>query len=425
MGKDESYYYLAASAMFTFDIAFYVNDIHFQKITLSDVICDVQFRAEIEEELSKQPGHIKWYIDGIEKEDVRDSLKWETFLSPGEHDVRMVVRLVNEITEATRETRITVADIVLNQPKDIVICAGETVPAISFTGTNVDTVQWEVVSSSGTAIGMVANKGMGTIPAFKAVNNGIFPDTVKITAKPKSADNCKGEPKKFIIVVNPLPVLAQPANLTFYPCETVPAISFTGINVDTVIWTAVNGTATGMSANSGKGSIPSFITSHNGVATITVTPKSSKGCMGEAKTFTVTVNPLPALDPIANITLCAGETVPAVSFTGANIPAIRWDAPEGISIGMPLSSGKGSIPSFMATNTGSTDISVTITAIPEFTNDCEGEAITFTITVKPLPVLTPISDITLCPGVTSSVISFSGNNVNTAQRHGMLPQEAP
>jgi gliding motility-associated-like protein len=72
-------------------------------------------------------------------------------------------------------------------------------------------------------------------------------------------------------------------------------ISFSGTNIDEVIWkvTSGSGTAIGMSADSGTNTIPSFTAINNGSTAISVeiavTPKSAEGCIGETKTFTITV----------------------------------------------------------------------------------------------------------------------------------------
>ena len=64
-------------------------------------------------------------------------------------------------------------------------------------------------------------------------------------------------------------------------------------------------------AASGTGDIASFLGQNTGTvpvyATITVTPSyTSEGntCTGTPVSFTIRVNPIPVIDPIANITVC-------------------------------------------------------------------------------------------------------------------------
>ena len=75
-------------------------------------------------------------------------------------------------------------------------------------------------------------------------------------------------------------------------------------------------------AASGTGNIASFtaINATNApvVATIVVTPSYTNGgvtCIGSSKTFTITVNPTPTVNAVANQTVCAGALVTA-TFSG-------------------------------------------------------------------------------------------------------------
>ena len=52
------------------------------------------------------------------------------------------------------------------------------------------------------------------------------------------------------------------------------------------------------------------------MATITVTP-TANGCAGLPETFTITVDPIPTVDPIADEVLCANANTTAVNYTGA------------------------------------------------------------------------------------------------------------
>jgi hypothetical protein len=78
MGNLESYYYLAAAAARKLDASFYINEIHYQDIDTLNLFCidTLHFRADVTYPLSLSEGHLKWYIDGVEKTDVRDSINW-------------------------------------------------------------------------------------------------------------------------------------------------------------------------------------------------------------------------------------------------------------------------------------------------------------------------------------------------------------
>jgi len=206
IGNVESYYYLASSGMRSLIFpAFYANDIPNENLA-STVFCTqfIEFCAKIEGDMSTIQGHLKWYIDDVEEVGARDRLSWSKTLANGRYKITLVALSMDEETVKTVESFITIEGAELDYPKNIVLCAGETVNQISFTGSNVDasTCNWEVTSGSGTAIGMKANSGTGVIPSFIAVNIGTSNITVAVTVTPITSGGCEGEPKTFTIKVD-------------------------------------------------------------------------------------------------------------------------------------------------------------------------------------------------------------------------------
>ena len=198
LAEAEAYYYLAASAMRILDAFFYVNDIHFQEI--SDPICDqpVRFKAEIRDPMSPNPGYLKWYIDGVEEIAARDQIEWEKTFTGGKYVIKMeVVMSTGEVK--IRETDITVESPVLNQPDNISVCTGETVPDIIFTGTDLSTIVWN--APNGTSIGMPANSGQGDIRSFTATNSTHETIIVTVTVTPENSVGCNGKAEIFTITV--------------------------------------------------------------------------------------------------------------------------------------------------------------------------------------------------------------------------------
>src|SRR6185369_16661750 len=132
--------------------------------------------------------------------------------------------------------------------------------------------------------------------------NTIVTATISVTP---AANSCTGAAVPFTITVNPTPTLVQPQNQTL--CSGSPtSVSFAGDVSGTVLnWTNSN-PAIGLGA-SGLGDIGTFnlLNSGNSIisSTITVTP-GANGCTGSSKSFTITVNPTPTLNPTSNQTLC-------------------------------------------------------------------------------------------------------------------------
>ncbi|MCB0577217.1 MAG: hypothetical protein KDC61_21840, partial [Saprospiraceae bacterium] len=84
-------------------------------------------------------------------------------------------------------------------------------------------------------------------------------------------------------------------------------------------------------------------------ATITVTPNYTNNgvsCPGAPKTFTITVNPLPTVDPVSGQTMCSGTATAAVSFTGSLAGTVFNWTNSTPSIGL-AASGSGNIASFV------------------------------------------------------------------------------
>ena len=419
IAPEEGYFYLLSSAMRTIDAFFYVNDVHFQEVY--EVICEqpVHFRNDVVDgRMSTEEGHLKWFIDDDEVEEVRDQVEWERHFVAGVYKIKMEV-IMEDGELRIRETSITIETPELSQPPSITLCAGDTVPTISFTGINIANVSW--TAPNGTRIGLPSNTGTGDIQSFRAVNNSTVTDSVTITVTPFSPNGCEGEPKTFKITVNPLPVLNPLRDTTLCAGDTVPSISFTGSNVNSIIWEAINGTTIGMNPSNGTGNIPGFTTTnttaYSQTATILVTPYSSADCKGVTRTFTITVDPLPILNSIQNIAFCPGEEVPEISF-GSNAHNFIWEAPDGITIGMNLSSGTGNIPGFTATNNTDQTQLVTVTVTPRSDSKCEGKEQTFTITVyqKELLAVDLGNDTIICQ-LDSLLLNADHPNADSYQWH--------
>jgi hypothetical protein len=283
------------------------------------------------------------------------------------------------------------------------LCNGASTGAVNFSGAVAGTTySW---TNSNTTIGLGAS-GSGNIPSFTATNSGTTAVTSTITVTP-SASGCGGTPQTFTITVNPTPTVTQPSNQALCNSAASSAVNFSGAVAGTTYsWTNSN-TAIGLGA-SGTGNIPTFTATNAGTTaisgTITVTPSAS-GCGGTPQTFTITVNPTPTVTQPSNQALCNGASTGAVNFSGAVAGTTYSWTNSNTTIGLGAS-GSGNIPSFTATNSGTTAVTSTITVTPS-ASGCGGTPRTFTITVNPTPDVTQPANVALCRGSTSSAISFS------------------
>jgi len=303
-------------------------------------------------------------------------------------------------------------------PSNISVCNGGTVSATSFTSTPAGgTFSW---TNSNTAIGLTSS-GTGNVPSFTATNSGTSNITATLTVTP-TVNSCVGTSSSYTITVKPTPTVTVPSNISVCNGGMVSATSFTSTPAGgTFSWTNSN-TAIGLTS-SGTGNVPSFTATNSGTsnitATITVTP-TVNSCVGTSSSYTITVKPTPTVTVPSNISVCNGSTVSATSFTSTPAGGTFSWTNSNTAIGL-TSSGSGNIPSFTATNTGTASISATITVTPTV-NSCVGTPSSYTITVKPTPVVTAPSNITVCnngivPAVnftsTPAGATFSWTNSNT------------
>ncbi|MBK8968297.1 MAG: hypothetical protein IPM36_16850 [Lewinellaceae bacterium] len=293
------------------------------------------------------------------------------------------------------------------------LCGGSATTAVAFSGTVPGTTfNW---TNSAPSIGLAAS-GSGNIASFTATNTGGTPVVATITVTPVFTANglsCSGTPVVFTITVNPTAQVNQPANVvTCGGASTV--VNFTTTTPGTTYtWTNSN-TAIGLAAGgSGNISFTAATVLAQTVATIVVTPSYINGgvsCPGTPRTFTITVNPLPTVDPVGSQTMCSGTATTAVTFTGSLPGTVFQWTNDNPSIGL-AASGSGNIASFITQNT-SPDVQVaTITVTPVFNvtgGSCPGTPISFTITVYPLPIVNVGADVTICENQVANLTAQLG-----------------
>jgi hypothetical protein len=188
-------------------------------------------------------------------------------------------------------------------------------------------------------------------------------------------------------------VLAQTSQS---PTQTVPVGNepylVTPAPGSTYNWTITPGNSGTDWGINGSGNSISVDWNRSGVYTLSVVETNASGCQGLPVSVVVTVNPGPSVDDPQDQAVCGGSPIASVNFTGG-VPGTvyNWtnDTP---SIGL-AATGTGNIVSFNAVNTGSSPVVATITVTPSYTNagiTYTGTPQSFTITVNPLPVTSPI-----------------------------------
>ncbi len=131
---------------------------------------------------------------------------------------------------------------------------------------------------------------------------------------------------------------------------------------------------------------------------------SSGGC-STIKSVLVTVNPTPIVTVPTTIDVCNGGAVSTTAFTSTPTGGTYTWTNSNTAIGL-VALGTGNITGFNATNTTSAAISSTITVTPTV-NGCLGTANSYTINVKPTPIVTVPTTIDVCNGGALATTAFT------------------
>ena len=292
------------------------------------------------------------------------------------------------------------------------ICSGGNFIYTATSATSGAVFNWSRASVAGISQG--AASGSGNVN--EVLTNTTASPVVVTYVYVVSANGCTNSPGQNVTVtVQPVPSVVDPADQVVCAGTNTTLVDFSSTGVGTN-YNWVNDTPSiGLPAG-GSGNIAAFNALNSGstpvVATITVTPLYAS-CTGAAQSFTITVNPAPTVNAIADQVVCAASSTTAITFGGV---ATTYDwTNTNSAIGLALSgTGVTGIPAFTANNTGNTVQVATITVTPRYVNGavtCLGVSRTFTITVNPIPdASTNHQDI--CSGQTTNVLISNPNGVS-------------
>jgi hypothetical protein len=261
-------------------------------------------------------------------------------------------------------------------------CNGLFTSTFTFSGTPGASYNWV---NSNTNIGLGAS-GTGNITPFLTPDTILTMTTGTIVVTP-TLNGCSGTPMTFSISINPTPSTYQ---FDWNYCHgevTTPVAWQNGfVAANNVIWANSN-TSIGLAA-SGTGTIPSFTAINLGtnqiISTIVATPQfisNGVACSGFPVTIFYYINPQPFVNPIPDISICNGDTLGTISFSGV-ATSFEWINSQQ-SIGIPAS-GVGNINSFVPQLSGGNSNSALITVTPHYLeiHACLGIPDTFLITVS-------------------------------------------
>jgi len=308
----------------------------------------------------------------------------------------------------------------VNTVSNQTICNNSSTSAINFSSPNSGTITYNWTNNS-PFIGLAAS-GTGNIPSFTGINNAATPIIATITVTPSytnGAVSCSGTSTTFTITVNPTSTADDISNQIICAQSLTNVVNFTsGNSVGTMVYNWTNSNSSIGLAASGTGNISQFITQNSTLnavsSTISVTPSiiyGGKTCVGTASSFSITVNPLPVINPVNDITDCNNGTIASTAITG-NLPGAVYSwTNDQTSIGL-ASAGSGDIPSFIATNPGTAPVTAPVTLAGSYTINgltCSAVTKTFNIIVNPTIVASTVNNQMVCNNSVTTAVNFSSN----------------
>lgn len=343
--------------------------------------------------------------NGFTSTDQNPFINSATLAAAGTYSL-MVTDNVNTCTNhATTTATVNPTPDVVASP-DYVFCNGDITPTFSFTGSvSGTTFDW---TNNNPSIGLSAFAS-GDIAPFAVINSTTAQITATITVTP-TANSCPGTPQSFTITVNPTPTVDPIADQIVCNNDLTAMVHFTGLLSGTAFDWSNDNSAIGIGLASNNGDIASFTATNSGTAPVmaafTVTP-TANNCPGMSQSFSMTVNPTPSVDPIADQTPCNNALTSVVYFSGP-VPGTTFNwTNDNSAVGIGVSSGNVDIAGFYATNSGTTPATATFTVVPT-ANNCPGSPVNFAITVNPTPDVTKPGDQFWCNNDPTTTVNFAG-----------------
>lgn len=294
---------------------------------------------------------------------------------------------------------------VMTSTNSATIC-GNGLVSIPLTSNLTSTYTWIAADNPNTTGESLTTQTTGTL-SNTIVNNTASVQTIIYTVTPTSTTGtCTGTPQTVTVTVNPAPSMTSANTATVCSGAAVNIPLTSNIGGATFTWIAsdnVNTTGESLTTQS-TSTLSNTITNTtttNQTVIYTVTPTVG-GCLGNAQTVTVTVNPAPSLTiaPTSQ-SLCTGATSTVTLTSNVAGTTFAWTVTQTGVSGATASSGTVISQALSATgvSAGTADYTVTPTA-----NGCSGTPSNVVVTVNPIPTVTasPVSQ-TLCSGSTSTV----------------------
>lgn len=274
-------------------------------------------------------------------------------------------------------------------------CQGVTAQALTATADNGGTLRWWGTSASGGSYSTTP-----TIPSTNASANYYVSQVI---------NGCESDRAAIAVTVKPQPNAPGTSPLEFCQNSTVPTLTASFAASATPNWYGTNATGGTSSATP-----PTLQSSTPGQTTYYVA-QTVDGCQSARASLTVTVKAIPSAPGVNSVNYCNNAQAQPLSASGSNI---KWyDASDNFINGTPTPS---------TNNVGNQTFKATQTV-----NGCESGKTTLTVTIKPIPNLPDVSNITYCqdqkdqPAQNIQPLTANGQNLRWYNPDGNAYSSAP
>ena len=344
--------------------------------------------------------------------------------TPGNHTITYTIPAAAGCAPVTATTTVIVNPIPIATatPSTVTICSLDTTNIALISNAIGTTYAW--TSASTNVTGASSATGNSITDALTVTGN--TPGTVVYTITP-SGSGCTGLPILATVTVNPLPTAIISGAATICNGSST-NISFSGTPNATVTY-LVNGgiNQTTILDNLGIGSVSTGnLTTTTTYQLVSVQSSGIPSCsQTQSGSVVVTVIPVPLVNSlVSSPTICSGQPTGISLSSNVTTATFNWTITQsGVS---GASAGSGNTISQNLTATVSTPGFVTY-SITANEGSCQGPVTPITITVNPIPVVTPstvlqsvcsggVSPILLTSNVTGTVFNWNvvQNNVTGA-----------
>ena len=312
-------------------------------------------------------------------------------------------------------------DILLSMPTNIEICSGNSVNAV-LSANAPSNFDWFVSVNNSNVTGESLFPVSSNLITDILVNTSSVNQMVIYSVHPTSIlGTCNGSFQTFVVTVKPPLVLLNEDTVTICSGENMNLSLIANTNV-TFNWYAdqnpnvLNESTLVTSSPTINDALVNTTNTVQQVLYHVVGTSSGNGCSSSIFPIVVYVNPVPAINPIADTIVCNGINFAPILISGpVNNTVYQWVASNN-SIGIPQLNGINSLPGFVTSNNISSIEQTIITVTPIYTSNnlsCTGTNEVFGISVLPTPAVNPLPDLTFCNGSQVSQNSLSGPVSNT------------